>query len=382
MIIRNLSISFFAVLIFSQLAFSQTFIRGTVTDVLDGRTLVVETEPEKTVKVRLRYLEVPEKEQQLFDIVKNHLKQLAVGKSVEVRDIRMVSSYFVGVVVTKTNDLNQQMLRDGAAWFDIAEHKSVNSDLVSLYQENETAARVEKRGVWGVAGLQPAWTFRNEREYGTQRNSTVAQMDQSDSAKKETGLAESVINSSAVNKNINLENFALYSFQGSKPNETPAFGNVAGKTTRANAGNADLNDVFYSKYNRGVSSTPPLEFSFKNGKSTQKLALWFGFEYSLEGSQKKIKSLGLVVGSEFIGTRFLKGKNVKLLLDGGKQVSLGQAKYLLFQKVDLLVFENIDLESLQNVLSSDNITVVIGKYKKVIPSEYKASIDGFINAIQ
>jgi micrococcal nuclease len=166
MIIRNLSISFLAVLLFSQLAFSQTFIRGTVTDVLDGRTLVVETEPEKTVKVRLRYLEVPEKEQQLFDIVKTHLKQLSVGKSVEVRDIRLVSSYFVGVVVTKTNDLNQQMLRDGAAWFDIAENKSVNNDLINLYQENETAAKVEKRGVWGVAGLQPAWTFRNERENG------------------------------------------------------------------------------------------------------------------------------------------------------------------------------------------------------------------------
>jgi micrococcal nuclease len=382
MIIRNLSISFLAVLLFSQLAFSQTFIRGTVTDVLDGRTLVVETEPEKTVKVRLRYLEVPEKEQQLFDIVKTHLKQLSVGKSVEVRDIRLVSSYFVGVVVTKTNDLNQQMLRDGAAWFDIAENKSVNNDLINLYQENETAAKVEKRGVWGVAGLQPAWTFRNEREYGTQRNSTVAQMDQSDPAKKEIGLAESVINSSTVNKNINLENFALYSFQSSKPVEPTVGGNSPGKTVSGNTRDGNLNDVFYAKYNSGVSSTNALEFSFQNGKSNQRMAMWFGYQYSMENSQKRIKSLALVVASEFIGTRFLKGKSVKLLLDQGKQVSLGQPKYFTYPKADVMVFENIDLQSLQNVLSSENITVVIGKYKKVLPSEYKTSIDSFINAIQ
>jgi micrococcal nuclease len=382
MTIRNLSISFLAVLFFSQLAFSQTFIRGTVTDVLDGRTLVVETEPEKTVKVRLRYLEVPEKEQQLFEVVKTHLKQLSVGKSVEVRDIRLVGSYFVGVVVTKTNDLNQQMLRDGAAWFDIAEHKSVNSDLVSLYQENETAARVEKRGVWGVAGLQPAWTFRNEREYGNSRNSTVAQMDQSDPAKKEIGLAESVIKSSTVNKNINLENFALYSFQSSKPVEPSVAGNSSGKTVSGNTRDGNLNDVFYAKYNSGVSSTNALEFSFQNGKSNQRMAMWFGYQYSMENSQKQIKSLALVVASEFIGTRFLKGKSVKLLLDQGKQVNLGQPKYFTYPKADVMVFENIDLQSLQNVLSSENITVVIGKYKKVLPSEYKASIDSFINAIQ
>jgi hypothetical protein len=90
----------------------------------------------------------------------------------------------------------------------------------------------------------------------------------------------------------------------------------------------------------------------------------------------------LVVASEFIGTRFLKGKSVKLLLDQGKQVNLGQPKYFTYPKADVMVFENIDLQSLQNVLSSENITVVIGKYKKVLPSEYKTSIDSFINAIQ
>jgi micrococcal nuclease len=382
MIIRNLSISFLSVFLFSQIAFSQTFIRGMVTDALDGRTLTVETEPEKTVKVRLRYLEVPEKEQQLFDVVKNHLKEIAVGKSVEIRDIRIVDSFFVGVVVTKTNDINQQMLRDGAAWFDITETKSLNSNLVSIYQDNETAAKSEKRGVWGISGLKPAWVFRNERDFGANSSLSVSQRDQADSSTGEIGLAESVVNSTAVNKNVNLDNLALYSFQSEKPTASQPQFSGADKTVLANGSDGNLNNVFYSKYNTGVSSTNPLEFSFQNGKTNQRMAMWFGYRYSLENSQKQVKGLALVVASEFIGTRFLKGKSVKLLLDQGKQVIIGQPKYFTYPKADVMVFENIDLESLQNVLSSENITVVVGKYKRVLPSEYKSSIDAFINAVQ
>jgi hypothetical protein len=72
----------------------------------------------------------------------------------------MIGRLFIGDV-----EINKQMLRDGAAWFNDPESDGWGRE----YQEIETLAKNEKRGVWGVEGLKPAWEFRAQ-EYAKKTN--------------------------------------------------------------------------------------------------------------------------------------------------------------------------------------------------------------------
>src|SRR5215204_6295995 len=70
--------------IFGLTAPAQTSFAGQVVDVIDGRTVTVELSTGRVV-VELQYIEVPEPEQPLHLMVKDHLKNLLLGKTVELR---------------------------------------------------------------------------------------------------------------------------------------------------------------------------------------------------------------------------------------------------------------------------------------------------------
>ena len=159
----------FIVLVFALSAFSQQRLSGKVLEVIDGKTAVVEVlSTGGKLSVVLQYVEIPESEQPLHVMVKDHLEKLILGKSVlltakGVVDTRTVSQLFVGGV-----DITQQMLRDGAAWYSPTGMEDKSNKDNETYLSNQAQARAEKRGVWGVEGLKPAWEFRAakaEREH-------------------------------------------------------------------------------------------------------------------------------------------------------------------------------------------------------------------------
>lgn len=139
--------------------FAQTY-KGKIVEVLDGRTAVFMFTDGSRSNILLQHLEVPEPKQPLHQIVIDHLKKLILDKDAEFlyqKDYArgMIGSLFVGGV-----EINKQMLRDGAGWFDLPE----SGNGFSEYTAMEKLAKSEKLGVWSVAGLKPAWEFR-EDEY-------------------------------------------------------------------------------------------------------------------------------------------------------------------------------------------------------------------------
>ena len=96
-----------------QPVFAQGLINGTVVDVTDGRTLIIQNGSDKTLTVRLRYLETPEPGQPFADVVKNHLKDLALGKKISVTKVVLFDVYTLGVAVIsdKTGLLNSIIAR-------------------------------------------------------------------------------------------------------------------------------------------------------------------------------------------------------------------------------------------------------------------------------
>lgn len=153
----------FAVITLSQNAFSQSRLSGKVLEVLDGKTAVVQIGTTGSLTVVLQYVEIPEAEQPLNSVVKQHLTNLLLGKTVQLIPRGVVNSKTVAQVFVGGVDVSQQMIRDGAAWFAMPEKTEKSRAEVEVYISNEAQAKAEKRGVWSIEGMKPAWEFRAEK---------------------------------------------------------------------------------------------------------------------------------------------------------------------------------------------------------------------------
>ena len=143
---------------------AQTGVTGKVVDVLDARTLVLETSVGR-VAVQLQYLEVPEDGQPLYAITKDHLSKLALGKSVEYKVLRIDRSKSIARTTTFDGiDLSLQMIRDGAAWHEPRSTSGQADYEAADYEANQALARNEKRGVWSVPNLKTPWEVRADNE--------------------------------------------------------------------------------------------------------------------------------------------------------------------------------------------------------------------------
>ena len=151
------------ILLLTQAAFPQSKFSGKVVDVLDGKTVVIQTVGGK-MTAALQYIEVPEPEQPLYRTVAEHLRKLVINKRVEFRAQRVSTEVIVGQLVMDGTDVSQQMLRDGAAWHMGRDKTGQGVVEWTAYAENQSQARAEKLGVWSVPGLKPAWEFRAEKE--------------------------------------------------------------------------------------------------------------------------------------------------------------------------------------------------------------------------
>ncbi len=141
---------------------AQTRFVGRAVEVLDGRTVVIDTDGRK-LTAQVEFIEVPEPEQPLHQTVREHLEKLVIGKTVEFRPRGISPGKAIGQLYVNSADIALQMLRDGAAW-QVPSAKSGQSESESAaYQYHQTQAKLEKRGVWGVKDLKPAWQFRAER---------------------------------------------------------------------------------------------------------------------------------------------------------------------------------------------------------------------------
>jgi endonuclease YncB( thermonuclease family) len=162
---KNLRLWLFTALVLAvsaPIASSQHRTFGEVVEVLDGKTVVVAV-PTGRVKVELQYIDVPEDGQALHAAMKAHLQTLVVGKAVELQTKGFSRDKLTGKLVVKGVDVSQQMLRDGAAWHLQFEKSGQSQAEFAAYAESETLAKLEKRGVWSVPGLEPAWEFREKK---------------------------------------------------------------------------------------------------------------------------------------------------------------------------------------------------------------------------
>ena len=147
---------------------AQTRLYGQVTEVVDGRTVKLDTGA-GPVAVQLQFIEVPEPEQPLHTVVRDHLAKLTVGKKAEFVASRVAGGRMVGRVSVDGVDLSAQLLIDGAAWHEPQAVSGQPRAEATEYASHEGSAKEAKRGVWSIDGIKTPWLVRQERREAAER---------------------------------------------------------------------------------------------------------------------------------------------------------------------------------------------------------------------
>jgi len=128
---------------------------GKVTWIYNGDTFKLKTE-QSTYKVKLFGIDAPEDGQNYADQSKETLAEMIEGKIVSVSQCSVDShGRTVGVVSVGSENINQQMLEKGMAWW--ARNLVPKNDLFSQLEET---ARTEKRGLWQDAAPIAPWDWK------------------------------------------------------------------------------------------------------------------------------------------------------------------------------------------------------------------------------
>ncbi len=342
-------------------AYPQRAFGGKVVEVLDGKTCVIEIANGRVTAI-LQYIEIPEPEQPLHATVKEHLQKLILDKTVEFQPRGVKSDKTFGKLFVKGVDISQQMLRDGAAWYSVSENKGQSEAESVKYQDNETQAKAEKRGVWSVENLKPAWEYRAEKE-----------------ASRRQQEAETLAKSKLVTEEKKKK---LVQRQQTAP-QVEMWADVGG----ANAfdqplGYGGLRAGYDPTLRIGHVSTPSIYLDFPNSDFLKKVDSRLFYLY--KGDKSRIEDSVYVIG--FITTakeyRFTKANNLTITADSQK-FALGKARRYFRQDTssvkELLVYK-ITRAQLMKIAQAEKISVQIGNDKGVISNESLAMINNLMNA--
>lgn len=126
-----------------------------VVSISDGDTLTVLESGNKQVKIRLAYVDAPEKRQNYGARARESLASLCYGKDASYRVVD-VDRYgrSVALVTCGGVQVNQAQVERGYAWA----YRRYNPD--PAIDRLEQAARAAKNGLWADAAPVPPWEFR------------------------------------------------------------------------------------------------------------------------------------------------------------------------------------------------------------------------------
>ena len=132
---------------------------GRVIEVSSGDVITI-FNLNRPVRVKLLGVDAPELAQPFGDVARKHLSDLVYDKSVIVEYSGIAAdSSLRGRVLLNGTDIGAQMIRDGAAWFDLSNQNRLSTDEREIYQQSEQAARSERRGLWQTENPVAPWEF-------------------------------------------------------------------------------------------------------------------------------------------------------------------------------------------------------------------------------
>jgi endonuclease YncB( thermonuclease family) len=142
-------------------------ILGRVIGVTDGDTVKVLTADNQQIRVRIAFIDAPERRQAFGQRAKQAMSELAFDKEVELRP-HTVDRYgrLVARVLVDGQDAGLELLKQGLCWMYEKYVIEAPLELQVSYRAAEALARSDRIGLWQDSDPVPPWQWRkheNER---------------------------------------------------------------------------------------------------------------------------------------------------------------------------------------------------------------------------
>lgn len=367
------SFSLIVLLLFaSNAAFAQSKIGGRVIEIVDGKTIIVETFSGSRITAELQYIEVPEFGQPLYETAKNHLQNLVFDKKVEFRARGLTQSKTVGQLFSKGVDISQQMIRDGAAWYAVPQKSGQDAAESEIYRSNEAQAKAEKRGIWSIENLKPSWEIRAEAEENRRRaEKLAAEKMAQEAAAQMTAEATPKAAKPKVRSQMSSESLMWSSAPDAEGEKLPEnISNVGGLMVGYNA-----------QYKTGIVFTPMMKLEVPDKSSFQSFGVGVAYLYH-DNERLGRKSIYLVgIESASGAYKFLKFNSLTVTADNqkfliGKAISSKQndltAKELLIYKIERSVINKI--------ARAKSVKITVGSYSTNLNFDAQTMLKNLLSA--
>ena len=369
-------------LIFGVSAFAQRKFSGTVVEIVDGKTVVVEVPTGGKITIELQYIEVPEPEQQLHQTVREHLQQMVYGKKIEflprgVTETKTIGQIFVGGV-----DVSQQMLRDGAAWHISPEKSGQDEVQRDLYQNNEAQAKAEKRGVWSIEKLQPAWEFRAQKEENRLRQQT-AELEKI-RLQNQNQNQNQTVSTSFRNRRLTPEEQMQANANVQMWNDIrSANATEASRAGVGETGAGGLLSNYFSSIRVGYTSTASSFIDVSSGSSRLKLDHRTFYVYrgdQSSGVERDVFLLGFLNVSP--NAKFDKSNGLTVFADKQKLVFPKFARLVRQAQEGLveIVFYKVSPAVLKKIAEAKNVQIKVGQYSGAFGDDAQAAMKELMTA--
>lgn len=368
---KNLKIFFLIclTLLLTNTAFSQGKFLGKVIEVIDGKTVVIEL-PTGKVRAVLQFIEVPEPEQPFATEIKNHLRNLTLGKTVEFKPLRVTPKHTVGLLTLDGVDISNQLLRDGAAWYALPEKSGQEPFESRTYQDNEKQARLEKRGVWGIENLKPSWELRAEADEKRRQADVLAK-------EEKTKLEQ-------IGANMKPQKITVRRSLSSESDIWSQFG-VTSETEQLppnvkRVGGLIMGYIENAKI--GFVTTPVVRFNAAANDNRQSLGVGVVYVYGDSPVQGRRQVFFVGVESLSKDFRFLAQNQMTVTVDGVK-INLGKARRFAKKEDDsareVMLYE-IKRSHVEKIARAKNVSVKVGNFQDRMPEEVQTLLENMLQA--
>jgi endonuclease YncB( thermonuclease family) len=353
---------FILVAICSVVTLAQPALTAKVAEAIDGRTLALDTSAGRMV-AQLQYIEVPEDGQPLFNVTRDHLSKLTVGKSVELKPQRIERGKTIGRVTLDGVDLSLQMIRDGAAWHEPKNSSGQRPDEAADYDAQQELAKNEKRGVWSGVILKTPWQVRAEKEQAQRALETARRI----ARPTVVGVGEFHSDTRRPSGNFTPSNVG-------QRDQMNAWVNVfagAGKESYGLQTHSDPKNGLTVVYTSGAL----IDIASPSGKERLEFrALLVAPTYSTAGRDKMFLLGFRAISADY---RFSKGKSRMTIVADGQRLAIGTP--FGWRRDGMIGAEEIILyritwATLKKIGSAKNVEVNMDKGKALLPNESRELI--------
>jgi micrococcal nuclease len=139
-------------------AFASDTITGKVVSIADGDTITVLDSGKTQHKIRLYGVDCPESHQDYGWKAKEFTSNMVFGQTVSVK-VMDTDRYgrTVGIVNIGSETLNEELVKNGMAWF---YGQYCKASFCSQWNQYQDTARSRKIGLWSMSNSIPPWEFR------------------------------------------------------------------------------------------------------------------------------------------------------------------------------------------------------------------------------